>query len=294
MIWQDLAKSLGEHPSELAVGMSLILSLAITLGFRLVDGARPWLRKTAEKLPFVGERGLRFYQRIEGALGLLVIGLLAVFGGSSLFLHIADAVLEATWLPSLDKAFVQTVHRAVSPQELGFFTYLTPLAGRYPPYILGFLVGGLLFFRRHYTLLTVWVVGLLGNAVLSQVLKMTFSRQRPMFDNPYLTESNYSFPSGHAMTSVLLYGLLAYIAAREFFPYRPWHRSALTWLVVFLGVLIGTSRLVLGVHYPSDVLAGWSVSVVWLSLLVLTAEGLRGRFRPATVPSSEPEDSVPR
>ncbi len=295
MTWREFAEALGEHPTELAVAMSLLLSLLITLGVRTVDQARPWLRRTAGKLPFVGERGLRFYQRIEGALGLLVFGLVAVVGGSSLFLNLADAVLANTWLPDIDKVFLKTVHRSVSPAELGFFSYLTPLAGRYPPYVLGVLVGGILLFRRHYSLFTVWVVGLLGNALLSQALKTMFSRQRPMFDNPYLTESNYSFPSGHAMTSVLLYGLLAYIAAREFFPYRPWHRYALISVVVFLGVLIGTSRLVLGVHYPSDVLGGWSVSVVWLSVLVVTAEALKGRFRPSSEPTScEPEDLPPR
>lgn len=81
------------------------------------------------------------------------------------------------------------------------------------------------------------------------------------------------------MTSILLYGLLAYVLSRQVSRYGPVHRHFIVWVVTFLGMMIGTSRLVLGVHYPSDVVAGWSVAAAWLGCLVLMAEMLRGRFR---------------
>jgi membrane-associated phospholipid phosphatase len=193
---------------------------------------------------------------------------------------VVEAVLESTWLPQWDAAFLESAHHTVSKGEVAFFSAITPLAGVYPPIILGALVAGLLLRQGHTALCLVWVVGLMGNSILIQGLKTFFQRQRPVFEQPFLVEANYSFPSGHATNSILLYGLLAYVCSRVFFTYRPFHRHLLIWLVTFMGVLIGTSRLVLGVHYPSDVLAGWSVGTAWLALLVLVAEVLRGRFGP--------------
>jgi undecaprenyl-diphosphatase len=281
MTWQDSAQVLGEHPTELALTASLLISIAITAAIRSVEKARPILRARFEKRRyFRGQRGDAIYKRIDEALVLLVLSLLAVMGGSSLFLHIARGLAVNTWLPFWDYAFIDTVHRTVTPGEVWFFSHITPLAGRYPPYVIGVVVGALLLYRRHYRLLVIWAGGLMGGALLQQVLKLYFERSRPVLDNPFLLEENYSFPSGHAMTSVLLYGLLAYVCSREFFKYQPIHRYLMIWGLSFFGVLVGTSRLVLGVHFPSDVLGGWSVAVVWLAVLILAAEALKGRFGP--------------
>lgn len=281
MTWLGSAEFLAQHPMELSLALSLLLSLTVTLAIRATERARPWLRAGFQRRPkFLGERSQAVFERLDEAMVLLALSLLAVFGGSSLFLHLVEALREGTWLPQWDKTFVQTVHQAATPFEVGFFSAITPLAGRYPPVVLGGLMAGLLLARKHYKLASVWIVGLIGNGVLIEGLKRVFQRQRPTFDQPLLVETNFSFPSGHAMTSILLYGLLAYVASREFFKYRPLHRHIMVWAITFAGVLIGTSRLVLGVHYPSDVMAGWSVGAIWLAILVLLAEALRGRFGP--------------
>jgi undecaprenyl-diphosphatase len=105
-----------------------------------------------------------------------------------------------------------------------------------------------------------FVVTVLGSALLDQVLKVVFHRTRPAAWFGLGTPGSYSFPSGHALMSCCFYGVLVALTARR---RRPgWWCAA--------GVLvaaIGFSRIYLGVHYASDVLAGYSAAVVW----VLTA-----------------------
>lgn len=276
-----IAEALGHHPTELALVLSLLASLTLTLAIVATERARPWLRAGFERRPkFLGPRSVAVFQRVDEALVLLILALLGILGGSSLFLHLVEGLRESTWLPEFDHTFVQTVHHTTNPTELAFFRAITPLAGPWPPLLLGLLVGIGLLWRRHRLLCAVWVTGIVGNTLLSAGLKQLFGRDRPVFENPFVNEPYFSFPSGHSMTSVLLYGLLAYICSRELFRYNPRHRHIMIWALTFLGVLIGTSRLVLGAHFPSDVLAGWSVASAWLATLVLLAETLRGRFGP--------------
>jgi undecaprenyl-diphosphatase len=105
------------------------------------------------------------------------------------------------------------------------------------------------------------VVSTGGSVVLTTVLKVVFKRARPeLFDSGY-EASFYSFPSGHATVAVGFYGMLTVILA-----YRL--EGLARWAVVASGIavvlLIGFSRLYLGVHYPTDVLAGYLAALLWL------------------------------
>ncbi len=280
MTWLTSAEALGHHPTELAFSLSLFLSLTLTLGLRLAERSRLYIKGVLEKNPsWLWGRGSAAFGRTEDAFPLLLLALVGVLGGGAVFLHIVEALQESQALTQWDQLFVETVHHTAAKSEVAFFSAITPLAGVYPPIVLGVLVAGWLWLRRQRLLAAIWVGGLVGNSLLIQGLKQYFQRERPVFDSPFLVETNFSFPSGHAVTSILLYGLLAYVLSRQIPAYSPVHRHVIVWAVTFAGFLIGTSRLVLGVHYPSDVLAGWSVGSAWLALLVLTAEGLRGRFR---------------
>jgi membrane-associated phospholipid phosphatase len=103
-----------------------------------------------------------------------------------------------------------------------------------------------------------------GAVVLENALKLAFYRSRPM---PYFgpAPGSYSFPSGHALFATCLYGALALLFAREF---KRSANQAIVWIGAILLVLcIGWSRVYLGVHYPSDVLAGYLAGAAWLALL---------------------------
>lgn len=114
-----------------------------------------------------------------------------------------------------------------------------------------------LAFRRHSRSATFAAIALGGSALLNVAAKHVFARARPSLWIPIAPEATYSFPSGHAMGSATLACVLACLV---------WD-TRWRWPVVVLGTLfaigVGVSRVYLGVHYPSDVLAGWSAAIAW-------------------------------
>ncbi|MEO6368948.1 MAG: phosphatase PAP2 family protein [Steroidobacteraceae bacterium] len=113
--------------------------------------------------------------------------------------------------------------------------------------------------RRAAGLLTVLASG--GAMVLSSCLKALFHRARPDVVERLVSVFSPSFPSGHALLSAAIYLTLGALLAREF-PRTPLRRYFLS-IAVALTLLIGLSRVYLGVHWPSDVLAGWCIGALW-------------------------------
>jgi undecaprenyl-diphosphatase len=114
---------------------------------------------------------------------------------------------------------------------------------------------------------------MVGEIVLELLLKAVYQRERPVpfFDFPLPSSS--SFPSGHAMGSLCFYGITAFILAR-YINNRNIH-LAITAAAVLLILGIGTARVYLGVHYPSDVLAGYLAGSVWLGAVIYTNKYVR-------------------
>lgn len=108
-----------------------------------------------------------------------------------------------------------------------------------------------------------FLINLILVFMLNYILKLIFSRARPI-DINIITETGYSFPSGHAMISLAIYGFLAYLLWESDYKYKKIGVS----LLVLLIVLIGISRIYLGVHYTSDVIAGFIVSLGYLLLFI--------------------------
>jgi len=136
------------------------------------------------------------------------------------------------------------------------------------------------FYRRGWKLSAVLlVVSTAGGILLTTVLKAVFRRTRPeLFDSGY-TASFFSFPSGHATVAVGFYGTLALILALRL---EGWKRWTVAISGVLLVLLIGFSRLYLGVHYPTDVLAGYLAATIWVStvgMALLSWRWLRGGAR---------------
>lgn len=125
------------------------------------------------------------------------------------------------------------------------------------------IIGWLAAKRRVREALTVaFMIG--GAAVINTLLKLSFQRQRPTILQALVSEQSFSFPSGHAMASAALACVVVYLA---------W-QSKYRWLAVVLGVIyvgaVGLSRVYLGVHYPSDVVAGWCVSIIWSYVVIVS------------------------
>jgi undecaprenyl-diphosphatase len=115
---------------------------------------------------------------------------------------------------------------------------------------------GLFLMRRRRDAVAVAVAGLMSLA-LTESVKVLIARERPQVKHPVVERpTSYSFPSGHALSSAAIYGVLALVAARHLA--RRWQRVVLVGGAVLLATLIGFSRMYLQVHYGSDVIAGFA------------------------------------
>ncbi len=158
------------------------------------------------------------------------------------------------------------------------------------------VVAVLLLRKERASAIFVTVTAVAG-AILIFGLKMIFTRARPDLTLALTSSRYYSFPSGHAMGSFVTLGALAYIALRQHWSWGV--KSACLALALTMVVLVGLSRVYLGVHWASDIAGGWSAGAVWLSAAVVAFEmllRLRQRRRGAapTSPAADvPDKPVP-
>lgn len=129
-------------------------------------------------------------------------------------------------------------------------------------------VGYLLLERRSGAAVFV-LIATIGGTALSEGLKSLFARERPDVVPPLATFSNASYPGGHSMLSTVVYLTLAVVLAETLSRRRT--------KIYLLAFLIGVSRVVIGVHYPTDVLAGWAAGTAWAPLCWLAAVRLKRR-----------------
>lgn len=140
--------------------------------------------------------------------------------------------------------------------------------------------------RPYWPLLLGWALATIGGGEINYYLKLCFERQRPNFVAPLVHENSFSFPSGHSMGSMIIYGMLAYLLVVTL-PNRLSRMVVIAgWITLVLA--IGFSRVYLGAHWPSDVIGGYTVGSVWLLFCIAATETLRKRVacREATHPDS--------
>lgn len=158
---------------------------------------------------------------------------------------------------------------------------LTALGGATVVTMVTVVVLGYLLLRRAYGAMLSVAIAIGGGYLLSNSLKAFFDRPRPSVV-PHLSEAvSASFPSGHSMVSSVAYLTLGALLARTVA--RRWEKVYVIVISLLLTLLIGTSRVYLGVHYPTDVLAGWSAGIAWALLCwsVTYALQRRGKLRTA-------------
>jgi undecaprenyl-diphosphatase len=114
-----------------------------------------------------------------------------------------------------------------------------------------------------------------GGTLLNAMMKLAFHRTRPQFDDAVVALTTYSFPSGHTAGATMFYGILAaYLVTHV----RQWRWRVLIVLCAFLTVvLVALSRLYLGAHFLTDVLAGFAEGIAWLALCLTASHTLRQR-----------------
>lgn len=156
-----------------------------------------------------------------------------------------------------------------SPATL-FFVAFTHVGGPIGLMVLAFGVAALLYERRHRGLALYIVVTGAGGGLMNLLLKGLFERARPDLAEALRQAHGYSFPSGHAMGSMIVLGSLAYVMARSWGPWRL--RSATIALLIASILAVGLSRVYLGVHWISDIGAGFAAGFVWLVVATVAFE----------------------
>jgi undecaprenyl-diphosphatase len=209
-----------------------------------------------------------------GFLGLdLTTGAIILIGASWIFGKIAEDVVTGDPLTAVDREIAVWLHLHATPTLTEAMKFLSLLASL--PVVTGICLFMAIYFvreRSRYHLLALLLTIPIG-MLMNGMLKYAFHRSRPAWDDPILMIGSFSFPSGHAMAATLLYGFLAAFVVRKV---QAWRWRVLVVLAAgLLIVLIGFSRLYLGVHYLSDVLAGMAAGAAWLALCWISVGALR-------------------
>lgn len=190
-----------------------------------------------------------------------------------LFAWLGREMLEGDTL-SFDHAVRSWVHQFASPAMTLVMTGITRLGSR--GLLVQLLIVFIIFAKLRWRRAAIWLaIAMTGALLLELTLKWAYHRPRPeafFGDLPH----SYSFPSGHALTSLCFYGVMAGLLAARI-KSLPW-RIALWTLAVLLIIAIGLSRIYLGVHYPSDVAAGYLAATVWVTAIIVLDHVRKVRF----------------
>jgi undecaprenyl-diphosphatase len=205
---------------------------------------------------------------------VLVAGFALTALAGDAFEDLAELVHDnSTQLHEIDTRVHEWARYTRTPGSTRFFTTMTIIGTPLPLGILIAAVAAILVARRRWR----WAVFLAFTAgmggLLNLLLKSYFERARPELAEALRHASGYSFPSGHAMGSTIVFGALAYIAIRAIPRWR-WRAAALA-LAVSMIVAIASSRVYLGVHWISDVGAGIAAGLIWIVTTTVAYETFR-------------------
>ena len=201
------------------------------------------------------------------------VGALIFISSALLFAIIAENVLSGHSLTLIDTQIAQWLHAHNSPTVTFCLMILTNL---HDPISISVMVALIAVYlickKRWYAVLAVLMV-VPGGMLLNLLMKQAFQRARPIFEQPLVMLTTYSFPSGHVAASTLFYGILAALLISQS---HSWLRAAYIIQIAFAMVaLVAFSRIYLGAHFLSDVLAAFSEAIAWLALCLTTIQTYR-------------------
>ena len=206
----------------------------------------------------------------------LVLGLIIALAAFWLFTEVADNVIDRDKLEQFD-ALVMV---RLSPWRTSTGLAIAKVVSRFGTSLVMSalaLVVLLVLHRHNWRAVVVgWALVFGGGKLVEALLKHTIHRARPIGAIQQLNNPSYSYPSGHAMGAMIGYGALAYLVL--LCVHRPAGRAAVTAAAALVILAIGLSRLVLGVHYFTDVVGGYAAGAVWIALSLAAVEAARARF----------------
>ncbi|MGS1105951.1 phosphatase PAP2 family protein [Achromobacter anxifer] len=211
------------------------------------------------------------WPRLPGG-GRLVLFALGTSAALALFLILAYAIERQGAVVAFDQALARALGMSMSTPLLWLLSWFTYLGDRNFLTVVSVLMTLFLLLRRQWGLAVVCAVATGVGGALNWLLKHAFERVRPEHEHGYASAAGWSFPSGHSSAAMAVYGMACYLLWRLAPP--AWRLPG-TALLAALIMAIGLSRILLQVHFASDVLAGFAVSLAWLALCVAVAQRLR-------------------
>ncbi|GGD11622.1 phosphatase PAP2 family protein [Pontibacillus salipaludis] len=201
---------------------------------------------------------------------ILLIGFVTIGMAVYLFAELAEQVIEeekfafdqmvTDWVRDIQAPWLGTVFGWIT--ELGSVILLTVASVLFALFIY-------FFTKKSRWVIVYFAINMLGISLLTKVLKLLFERQRPEVLQQY-DGTGFSFPSGHSTGSMVFYGFLIYMVSTT--RWKKSIRYALNTILGLLIFLIGFSRVYLGVHFPTDILAGFAFGISWLFVCIYGLE----------------------
>ena len=205
----------------------------------------------------------------------VIIALLAIVAGTAGFIILAGYVTGG----STDYIDMKVLRSFRNPNNLALslgprwfvetMTDITALGSATIVFLITLIVIGYFISQKNHSALYLILAAVIGGALLDLGLKELFGRVRPTIIPSLIPSFSFSFPSGHSMMSAVIYLSLASLMAR--FQKRQRDKIYILSVAVFLSLIIGVSRVYLGVHYPTDVLGGWLLGTAWAAFCWLIA-----------------------
>lgn len=239
----------------LASVVTIPVAIWITVQFIKKNPPQAWLC-LKQQLTLVERHWAARYLVVVVSTRMLLLTFFAEMTWETLFRHQLDF---------FDNLLIWLVQYLATPQLDHFMIVISKYGFGVPFWIIIAIALLWLIHYRRWLEAAGFVICLLGEALLNFLLKSLFERSRP--DVFQLVEAaGYSFPSGHAMVSLCLYGMIAFLLARHIANWRG--RLTVVVLAATLVAAIGVSRVYLGVHYPTDVIAGYFAGGMWLTFSI--------------------------
>ena len=216
----------------------------------------------------------------------IVVGLAVCLLTAWAFAVLLDSVREKDVLVHRDEAVASWFHLNGTPVGYRIFVIISLIGS--PPAMAALFAAAVLYLwrARERTLLVAWVLSYIGGTILDGVMKEVVRRPRPEYAMRFLHYNSWSFPSGHSMGSLIGFAMLAFTIVRVW-PVKSTRWRIFIWAgAVITTVLVGYSRIYLAVHYLSDVIAGYTLGVLWLAVCFTGVEMVNRRAELRRAPTT--------
>lgn len=259
------------HPERIRAGLAWVAD----------HPAVAWVRsRYPRQWGFLGRR----FTPGEAAGLTLTLGVAAVLALGMGFGELLDNVLEGEGIAVADRPVVRFLAAHRRPWLIAAARVITDIGSPVGVAVTAVVVGvGLAWVRRSWLPLLVFALGVGGIGVINMTVKRLVGRGRPPLATAVLDERGFSFPSGHTVGTTVVWLLLAWMIGHWVISRRAVQVAVWTGALLMI-VAVGATRVYLGVHFPSDVLAGWALGAAWAVTIALVVNVWEQSDRTLTLP----------